>query len=33
MIPMEEEPAEIHRDYVQELWRKGVRAAASVVED
>jgi hypothetical protein len=33
MIPMDEEPPEIHRDYVQELARKGVEAAVSVVED
>jgi hypothetical protein len=30
---MDEEPAEIHREYLQELERKGVEAAVSVVED
>jgi hypothetical protein len=33
MIPMNEEPAEIHREYVKILGDKGVQAAASVVED
>jgi len=33
MIPMEEEPPEIQHEYVQELARKGVEAAVSVVED
>ena len=33
MIPMEEEPPEIHRDYVWELAGKGVRAEVLVVED
>ena len=33
MIPMDEEPAEIHREYLQELERKGVEATVSVVED
>ena len=30
---MEEEPSEIHREYLQELAKKGVEAAVSVVED
>jgi quercetin dioxygenase-like cupin family protein len=33
MIPMDEEPPEIHREYVQILGEKGVKAAVSVVED
>jgi hypothetical protein len=33
MIPMDEEPGEIHREYVAELVRKGVQAEVSVVED
>ena len=33
MIPMEDEPPEIHREYVQILREKGVQAAVSVVED
>jgi hypothetical protein len=33
MIPMTEEPTEIHRDYVRELSGKGVQAEVSVVED
>ena len=33
MIPMDEEPAEIHREFVAELARKGVKAEVSVVED
>ena len=30
---MNEEPAEIHREYVDVLERNGVQAAVSVVED
>jgi hypothetical protein len=30
---MNEEPAEIHREFVGELARKGVKAEVSVVED
>ena len=33
MIPMDEEPPEIHREYVRELARRGVQADVSVVED
>jgi quercetin dioxygenase-like cupin family protein len=33
MIPMADEPPEIHREYVQILREKGVQAAVSVVED
>jgi quercetin dioxygenase-like cupin family protein len=33
MIPMNEEPAEIHREYVEILAKNGVQAAVSVVED
>jgi hypothetical protein len=33
MIPMDEEPPEIHREYVRILSEKGVKAAVSVVED
>jgi hypothetical protein len=33
MIPMEEESPEIHREYVEDLARNGVKAAVSVVED
>jgi hypothetical protein len=33
MIPMEEEPPQIHREYVEILRQKGVAAAVSVVED
>jgi hypothetical protein len=33
MIPMEEEPPEIHRQYLDELARKGVKAEVSIVED
>ena len=33
MIPMDEEPPEIHREYLQDLARKGVKADVSVVED
>jgi hypothetical protein len=30
---MEEEPPEIHRQYLHELARKGVKAEVSIVED
>jgi hypothetical protein len=33
MIPLQEEPPEIHREFVQELARKGIKAEISVVED
>ena len=33
MIPMEEEPPQIQREYVQILAEKGVKTAVSVVED
>jgi hypothetical protein len=33
MIPMDEEPPEIHRQYVRVLKNNGVEAAALVVED
>jgi quercetin dioxygenase-like cupin family protein len=33
MIPLEEEPPEIHREFVETLKRKGVETAASVVDD
>ena len=33
MIPMNEEPPEIHREYVEILAKNGVKAAVSVVED
>jgi hypothetical protein len=33
MIPMDEEPAAIHREYVDVLKRNGLQAAVSVVED
>ena len=33
MIPMDEEPPEIQRGYVQILAEKGVKATVSIVED
>jgi hypothetical protein len=33
MIPMDEESPDIHREYVDVLEKKGVKAAVSVVED
>jgi hypothetical protein len=33
MIPIEEEPPEIHREYVKILAENGVKAEVSVVED
>jgi hypothetical protein len=33
MIPMEDEPPEIHREYVRHLAGKGVKAEVLVVED
>jgi hypothetical protein len=33
MIPMDEEPPEIQKGYLEELRRKGVKAEISVVED
>lgn len=33
MIPLEEEPPDIHRDYLEELARKGIRAEISVVKE
>jgi len=33
MIPIDEEPPEIHRDYVRHLTSKGVKAEVQVVED
>jgi hypothetical protein len=33
MIPMDEEPLEIHREYVRELAGKGIKAEVSVVEE
>jgi hypothetical protein len=33
MIPFDEEPPEIHRDFLEELKRKGVKSAVSVVEE
>jgi hypothetical protein len=33
MIPFEEEPPEIHREFVETLKRNGVEAAVSLVED
>jgi hypothetical protein len=33
MIPLEEEPPEIHQEFLQVLQKNGVDAAASVVED
>jgi hypothetical protein len=33
MIPMDEEPVEINREFAQELARKGITAEISVVND
>lgn len=33
MIPMDQEPAEIHREYLEVLKQKGVDAAVTLVED
>jgi hypothetical protein len=32
MIPMDEQPPQVHREYMRELARKGVKAEVSVVE-
>jgi hypothetical protein len=33
MIPLDEEPAEIHRMYLEELKRKGVKSEVQLVEE
>lgn len=33
MIPLEEEPPDIHRDYLEELAAKGIRAEISIVKE
>jgi hypothetical protein len=33
MIPLEEEPAGIHKEYLEELARKGISAGVSIVKE
>jgi hypothetical protein len=33
MIPLDEEPPEIHREFVETLKDKGIETSASVVDD